>query len=60
MIIDGKKIADELVEILALERTQLPPVLRLGVLMGAGDDASGSFVKIKERVADKLRASAIG
>ncbi len=54
MIIDGKKIANEIVEELLAERAALPPVLRLGVLMGKEDAASASFVKIKERVADKL------
>lgn len=55
MIIDGKKISEEVIEALVQERTALPPVLRLGVLMGKEDAASASFVKIKERVADKLR-----
>ncbi|MDE1925231.1 MAG: bifunctional 5,10-methylenetetrahydrofolate dehydrogenase/5,10-methenyltetrahydrofolate cyclohydrolase [Patescibacteria group bacterium] len=55
MIIDGKKIANEIIETLARERSTLPPVLRLGVLMGKEDAASASFVKIKERVADKLQ-----
>lgn len=55
MIIDGKKISEEIVETLLAERTTLPPVLRLGVLMGKEDAASASFVKIKERVADKLQ-----
>lgn len=55
MIVDGKKIAEEIVTNLAAQRAGLPPVLRLGVLMGEGDEASASFVKIKERVADKLR-----
>jgi len=55
MIIDGKKIAEEIIEGLLLERDALPPVLKLGVLMGQDDAASQSFVKIKERVADKLR-----
>lgn len=55
MIIDGRKIADEIIVQLEKERGSLPPVLRLGVLMGAQDAASASFVKIKERVADKLQ-----
>jgi methylenetetrahydrofolate dehydrogenase (NADP+)/methenyltetrahydrofolate cyclohydrolase len=54
VIIDGKKIAAEIVEGLLAERSLLPPVLRLGVLMGKEDAASASFVKIKERVANKL------
>jgi len=55
VIIDGKKIAEEIVEGLLAERSALPPVLRLGVLMGKEDAASASFVKIKERVASQLR-----
>lgn len=55
MIIDGKKIAEEIIAKLQSERGSLPPVLKLGVLMGAEDAASASFVKIKERVADKLQ-----
>ncbi len=55
MIVDGKKISEEVIEALLEERKALPPVLRLGVLMGTEDAASASFVKIKERVADKLQ-----
>ena len=55
MIVDGKKIANEVIAQLEAERTGLPPVLRLGVLMGAQDAASASFVKVKERIADKLK-----
>jgi methylenetetrahydrofolate dehydrogenase (NADP+)/methenyltetrahydrofolate cyclohydrolase len=54
MIVDGKKISEEVVERLLVERKTLPAELRLGVLMGAEDAASASFVKIKERVAEKL------
>ncbi|MEK7612538.1 MAG: bifunctional 5,10-methylenetetrahydrofolate dehydrogenase/5,10-methenyltetrahydrofolate cyclohydrolase [Patescibacteria group bacterium] len=55
MQVDGKQIANDILETFLAERKNLPPVLRLGVLMGAQDAASASFVKIKERVADKLR-----
>jgi methylenetetrahydrofolate dehydrogenase (NADP+)/methenyltetrahydrofolate cyclohydrolase len=55
MIINGKQIANELVDTLMSERASLPPKLTLGVLMGDEDAASASFVKIKERVADKLQ-----
>lgn len=55
MIIDGKKISQEIVEGLLAKRHEYPPVMRLGVLMGAEDAASASFVKIKERLADKLQ-----
>ena len=54
MIVNGKQVAAEILEQLAAERKTLPPVLRLGVVMGEGDAASESFVKIKERLADKL------
>lgn len=55
MLVDGKKIANEIILQLEGERKNLPPVLRLGVLLGAQDAASASFVKIKERIADKLQ-----
>jgi 5,10-methylene-tetrahydrofolate dehydrogenase/methenyl tetrahydrofolate cyclohydrolase len=55
MIIDGKKIAEEIVAGLGGIRKDFPPKLCLGVLMGESDAASQSFVKIKERVADKLQ-----
>lgn len=55
MIIDGRKIAEEIIAELAEMRASLPTVVRLGVLMSAGDGATASFVKIKESVADKLQ-----
>ncbi len=55
MIVDGKKIAEEIVAQLVEHRKEFPPKLCLGVLMGEEDAASASFVKIKERVADKLQ-----
>ncbi len=55
MIVDGKKIAAEVMAALEHERATLLPKLTLGVLMGAEDAASASFVKIKERLADKLK-----
>lgn len=54
MIVDGKKIAAEIIDALLVERASFPPVFKIGVLMGAEDAASASFVRIKERVADKL------
>jgi methylenetetrahydrofolate dehydrogenase (NADP+)/methenyltetrahydrofolate cyclohydrolase len=59
MIIDGKKIAEEIVQELSQNRNDFPPKLCLGVLMGEEDAASQSFVKIKERVADKLQVVVI-
>lgn len=55
MIIDGKKIAEEIIIELGEIRKEFPPKLCLGVLLGESDAASASFVKIKERVADKLQ-----
>jgi len=55
MIVDGKKIAEEIIAGLGQKRNEFPPKLLLGVLMGEEDAASQSFVKIKERVADKLQ-----
>ncbi len=55
MIINGKELASQVISALQAERSTFPPVLRLGVLMGESDVASQSFVKIKERVADKLQ-----
>jgi methylenetetrahydrofolate dehydrogenase (NADP+)/methenyltetrahydrofolate cyclohydrolase len=52
--VDGKKIAGEIVESLARERATLPVVVKLGVLMSRGDLATDSFVRIKERTAQKL------
>ncbi len=59
MIIDGKKISEEIIEHLLQERASLPSVVRLGVLMGGEDAASASFVKIKERVASKLKVEVV-
>ncbi len=53
MIIDGKKIAGEIV-------ADIGDALRgktLGVVMNSGDAATQSFVKIKERVAERLGAA---
>lgn len=55
MLVDGKKISQEVLETLVMQRGALPPRLRLGVLMGGEDAAAASFVKIKERLADRLR-----
>lgn len=55
MIIDGRKIAEEIISRLESERSSLPPVLKLGFVMGEGDEAVASFVRIKERVANRLQ-----
>lgn len=54
MIVDGKHIADALIEELARERAFLPKKITLGVLLGKEDAASASFVRIKERRAEEL------
>ncbi len=54
MIIDGKKIAEEIIVSLEQERAAFGP-LSLGVLMSSGDAATESFVKIKSRVAARLQ-----
>jgi methylenetetrahydrofolate dehydrogenase (NADP+)/methenyltetrahydrofolate cyclohydrolase len=53
VIIDGKKIAEEVLASLQTERAQFGTVT-LGVVMSEGDAATESFVKIKTRVALKL------
>ncbi len=59
MIIDGRYIAEEIITRLAARRDALPLVLSMGVLMGAEDAASASFVRIKERVAERLRVRVV-
>ena len=59
MVIDGKKISEEIVESLQKERSALPPVLRLGFVMAAGNETSASFVRMKERVANKLQVTVV-
>ena len=59
MIIDGRKIAEEVVEVLLKERDSLPHMIRLGVVMSEGDAATESFVRIKERVAGRLQVEVV-
>jgi methylenetetrahydrofolate dehydrogenase (NADP+)/methenyltetrahydrofolate cyclohydrolase len=53
MILDGKALAESIIETLMKERESLGP-LSLGVIMSKGDKATESFVKIKRRVAERL------
>lgn len=53
MIVDGKKMAEEVLGALAREREGFGAVV-LGVVMTAGDVATDSFVKIKSRAAARL------
>jgi len=57
MIVDGKALAENVLSILARERGLFPGELKLGVVMAKGDAVIGSFVRIKERVAEKLNVT---
>ena len=59
MIIDGRHIANEIIEGLATERAGIPGAVKLGVVMTDGDAATASFVRIKERVASRLRVELV-
>src|SRR3989344_3497707 len=54
MIVDGKKVAEEILHTLETERAAFGAVI-LGVVMEGGDAATESFVKIKSRVAARLQ-----
>ena len=54
MIVDGKKIAEEVLSDLANEATAFSRSLRLGIVVGTTDSATESFVKIKSRTAHRL------
>ena len=59
MIIDGKKIAEEIIASLMADRASLPATVKIGIIMSEGDPASASFVRIKERVAERLRVEIV-
>lgn len=54
MRIDGKAIAEDILRALEAERGTFGP-LTLGIVMSEGDKATESFVKIKTRMAERLR-----
>ena len=54
MIIDGKKIAAQILAGLEKERETLPHQPRLGLVVGASDPVTASFVRLKERTAERL------
>lgn len=54
MLVDGKKIAEDILQALEKERAQFAG-LTLAVVMSEGDAATESFVKIKSRTAARLR-----
>jgi methylenetetrahydrofolate dehydrogenase (NADP+) / methenyltetrahydrofolate cyclohydrolase len=58
MLVDGKQIAEDILQSLERERSEFD-TLRLGVLMSEGDKATDSFVKIKERIAGRLRVELV-
>ncbi len=53
MLINGKQIAEDMLQVLALERDSYENV-RLGILLSHGNKATDSFIRIKERVAKRL------
>ncbi len=59
MIINGRDIAEEIIAALSRERDSFGGEIKLGVLLSAGDAASESYVRIKERVAQRLRVTLV-
>ncbi len=58
MIIDGRKIAEEIIVALEKNRLSYGPI-SLGILMSEGDAATESFIKIKSRAAERLGVDVI-
>ncbi len=54
MLVDGKKVAEEVLKGLERERKHFG-ALKLGLVMEGGDAATESFVKIKSRIAERLK-----
>jgi len=54
MIIDGKQLAQEIIEELKKERELIPKKIRLAVVLVGDNSASLSFIKQKEKVAKEL------
>jgi len=54
MIIDGKQLAQEIIEELKKERKEIPKKIRLGIVLVSSNPASLSFIKQKEKVAKEL------
>lgn len=54
VIINGKKITEELIERLQKERDTLPHQPRIGIVVGSEDVVTASYVAIKERLAKRL------
>lgn len=58
MIVNGKALAEDVIVMLEKERGAFG-ALKLGILMSAGDAATESFIKIKARVAERLRVEVV-
>jgi len=54
MVIDGKQLAQEIIEELKKERKEIPKKIRLGIVLVSSNPASLSFIKQKEKVAKEL------
>jgi len=54
MVIDGKKLSEEIIEELKKERELIPKKIRLAVVLVGDNPASLSFIKQKEKVAKEL------
>jgi len=54
MIIDGKKLAQEIIEELKEERKKISKKIRLAIVLAGNDPASLSFIKQKEKIAKEI------
>lgn len=54
MVIDGKKLSEEIIEELKKERELIPKKIRLAVVLVGDNPVSLSFIKQKEKVAKEL------
>ena len=54
MIIDGKKLAQEIIEKLKEERKKISKKIRLAIVLVGNDPASLSFIKQKEKIAKEI------
>ncbi|MGB9763632.1 MAG: tetrahydrofolate dehydrogenase/cyclohydrolase catalytic domain-containing protein, partial [Minisyncoccia bacterium] len=55
MVIDGKQLAQEIIEELKKERENILKKIRLAVVLVGSDPASLSFIKQKEKIAQELK-----
>jgi len=54
MVIDGKKLAQEIIEELKEERKKISKKIRLAIVLVGNDPASLSFIKQKEKIAKEI------